>query len=92
MSLYAADGAPLRSFPLPSSLKEPYGLAFDSRRIVIGGVGEILAFDTSGNPLWKFQTPQAGEPKTTWQVFLIAEGKELRLYDGVRTIYRYAMP
>lgn len=92
ISLYTPDGAPLRSFPLPETLQKPYGLAFDGSRVVVGGKGKVVVFDTSGKALWEFSPELPGEQDTSWQAFLVHGGKELRLYDGVRTIHRYTMP
>ena len=36
--------------------------------------------------------PAAAANDTWWKVFLVDSGKQLWLFDGIRTIYKYLMP
>ena len=92
LSLFSPTDAPERLIPLPTSLTICPTVAYDGRRVVFVGDGRIYAYRPDGKPLWQCPTPPTKDPDTIWRPFLTEGGRTLCLFDGERTVYRFAMP
>jgi hypothetical protein len=91
VSLYGPRGEPVRTFALPPAAGRPIlALAYDGRRVVVPGEKEIFLFDASGEALGRFAPPP--DDGASWTPFLAKEGRELLLFNGRTTLYRFAMP
>jgi sugar lactone lactonase YvrE len=89
VSLYSPAGAALRSFRPSSVYGAPLEAAFDGNLLVLGSERGVVAYDRMGRPRWKFPR---GPPLQDglWQPFLL--GRELLLFDGSHTLFRYLLP
>jgi len=92
--LYDAGGEPVRSFAAPEGITIWAPFAFDGQRLAIGveeenKPGSVVLMDAHGNTLGRF-TPEGAVP--LWHPFFAAHGKELWLFDGERTLERFALP
>ena len=83
---YAPTGAPLQQFPLPTALGDYPELAYDGSTVVLTNKQKLFCYKASGEPLW-----QAKLPFENATPFLTEDGKTLCLFDGERTVHRYAM-
>ena len=91
MSLYSPQGEPLQTFVLPSSTAGHYPqVAYDGKTVVITAGKEILLFSPSGKPLGHFAP--LPELNAAWTPFVPTPGRELVLFDGGTTVYRFALP
>ncbi len=91
VSLYSAEGEPKLAFPLPESVAWSHPrIAYDGRRVVAIGEKEIVVFDASGKPLGRFTPAEGGE--AWWTPFLTRSGRELVLFDGRKSLFRYEVP
>jgi hypothetical protein len=96
VSLYDAIGAPIRTVSMPPSVGRFPRIAYDGRHLVATGKDRVVIFDSTGSPAQTF-TPvikgeKAPEDKAYWFPFLIANGRELLLFDSENTrLWRYAM-
>lgn len=84
--LYTPAREPLRQFPLPDNLGDYPKLAYDGKHVVLTGDKTLVCYTATGAPRW-----QAPLPFPEALPFLTDEGQTLCLFDGKRTIYRYAM-
>lgn len=84
--LYTPAREPLRQFPLPDNLGDYPKLAYDGKHVVVAGDKALVCYTATGEPRW-----QAPLPFPEALPFLTDEGQTLCLFDGKRTIYRYAM-
>ncbi|MBB6050271.1 hypothetical protein [Armatimonas rosea] len=84
--LYTPAREPLRQFPLPDNLGDYPELAYDGKHVVVAGDKALVCYTATGEPRW-----QAPLPFPEALPFLTDEGQTLCLFDGKRTIYRYAM-
>jgi hypothetical protein len=91
ISLYDPSGRPVRTLRVPTTSRRPYGLDYKPGLLVVGEPGAVLALDTSGRKLWRF-VPDPGRREQFWTPLLPHTTHELWLFDGVRTIVRYALP
>ncbi len=92
LSLYTAAGLPQRSVLLPASIGQYPTLAYGGERVVLAAAGRVFCYDRSGNALWQFTLPFARASDLAWTPFLTDSGRTLCLFNGERTVYRYAMP
>jgi hypothetical protein len=91
VSLYSAEGEPKACFLLPESVAWSHPrIAYDGRRVVAIGKKEIVILDASGKPLGRF-TPQ-NSAEVWWTPFLTRSGRELVLFDGRKSLFRYEVP
>jgi hypothetical protein len=91
VSLFSPRGEPLRTFILPDSVASSVTrVAYDGKRVAIAVDKQIVLFDLSGQPLWRFTPPQ--ENDEFWTPFLSPAGQELWLFNGRHTIDRYGLP
>jgi hypothetical protein len=90
VSIYSSEGGAIRTFSLPLAV-ELYSpeIAYDGKRIVITGAKAIVLFEASGKVIGQCTPP--GDPATSCTPFL-TPGGELLLYDGVKTLHRFALP
>ena len=84
--LYTPTGAPLRQFSLPTALGDYPELAYDGTTVVLTNKQKLFCYKASGEPLW-----QAKLSFDNATPFLTDGGRTLCLFDGERTVHRYAM-
>jgi hypothetical protein len=89
VSLYSPQGAALGSFQASAVYGVPLEAAFNADLLVLGSERGIVTYDRMGRPRWKFPR---GPPLQDglWQPFLL--GRELLLFDGSHTLFRYLLP
>lgn len=99
VNLFTSNADPIATWPAPMSFSGP--IAYDGKRIVYGTsapgptptipIRMIVACSTDGTPEFRFELPPGNQ---TWRPYLVPSGpdSELWLFDGVRTIHRYALP
>lgn len=96
LSLYPASGSASESrgttVRLPDEVDFYASLAFDGVHAILKGAGLVFCFDINGKLLWAFKLPLPRADEHGWTPFLTEAGRTLCLFDGERTIYRYAMP
>ncbi|HLJ57689.1 MAG TPA: hypothetical protein VKT77_21820 [Chthonomonadaceae bacterium] len=91
LSFYDASGAPQKMIAVPEALGTIPELAYDGVHAVLCGEGRIVSFGRDGEAVWQFNFPQA-KAAAAWTPFLTDSGRMLCLFDGERTVYRYAIP
>jgi sugar lactone lactonase YvrE len=92
VSLYTRDGEPLRTIGLPGFVSLSHRFDYDGERLVVTGKGKVALFDRSGRPVQQFSPVQAGNRETWGQPMLRPRERQLLLFDGDRTVYRYELP
>jgi hypothetical protein len=53
---------------------------------------QIVASDVTGKVIGRLAGLPVGERESTWTPFLTRGGRELLLFNGRNSIYRFAMP
>lgn len=92
VTLFAPDGKVRRTFVLPQAMRQSYHIAYDGSRVAVSNGPTVMLFASNGQPQFTV-TPASKSGKEAWWVpFLSGSGKYLSLFDGERTIYRYALP
>ena len=93
VDLYAANGDPLRTIPLPRPTKHYIGIAFGENRIVVVGQHEVVVVDPDDDSLkrWALNVPN---PERGYLIpFIMPGGDELLLYErNSHKVYRYELP
>lgn len=92
ISLYGPDGDPVNSVVIPGEPGWSANLAYENGLLLVAGKSTLLAADTSGRILWRFPFPGKHPPRDGWKPYITNSGKDLLLYDGARSVYRYALP
>jgi len=92
LSIYGANDSPLRMIQLPDSIGAFPSLATDGKVAILVGNGRVYCYGITGEPRWRFSLHHEKAAEKAWRPFLTESGKTLCLFDGERTIYRYAMP
>ena len=88
-----SEGDPVRIIHLPSSITWSYPqIAYDGRHLVLVQDQQIVAFDTTGKVIGGLTGLPVGERESAWTPFLTCGGRELLLFNGRNSIYRFAMP
>jgi len=63
------------------------------RRAIIVGNHEAALIDLTDDTATRWSLPQPEEANRSWQAFLIADGRELLLFDWFSLrVHRYALP
>jgi hypothetical protein len=92
LCLYSPTNTPKYMITLPSSVEQYPTVAYDGKQVIFVSGGRIHTCRPNGQPLWQCAIPMAKDPNAIWRPFLTDEGRTLCLFDGERTVYRYAMP
>jgi hypothetical protein len=92
VSLYTPTDAPLRLIAMPTAAGPYPSVAFDGTRVIVCGEGQVFCFDDTGQALWQFTASQEKADEHVWTPFFTQFGRTLCLFDGQRTVYRYALP
>jgi hypothetical protein len=93
VNVYTAEGEPARTIHLPVSIHWYFPkIAYDGKHLVLAQHEQIIAFDTTGEVVGWLAPLPAGQGDRDWTPFLARDGRELLLFDGGNTIYRFAMP
>jgi hypothetical protein len=91
--IYTAQGDSVRTIHLPNSITWSYPqIAYNGRRLVLVQDDQIVAFDVTGKAIDRLAGLPVGERESTWTPFLTRGGRELLLFNGRNSIYRFAMP
>lgn len=94
LSLFAPNGHPKGTFNLPEKGDSETGMqvACNSRHIFVVDRNSVLALDLKGKPLWRSAIPAQLIPeKSVLQPAVDPVRRELLLYNGQRTLYRFAL-
>lgn len=92
--VFSSTGEPTHALALPPGVTGWVRFAFDGRLMTfaLGGAasepGAVLLFDLEGRAQ-RFEPPRAAE---VWWPLFAAGGRELWLFDGDRSIERFALP
>jgi sugar lactone lactonase YvrE len=92
LSLYSASGTPERLISLPAFMERYDRMAYDGKQIVLANNGRLYCYGRDGKPRWQFTLRLKEAADLLWTPFLTDAGKTLCLFDGKRTLYRYALP
>jgi len=92
--LYSPAGDPVRTLEAPEGMPGWATFAYDGERLAIGvqrkdAPGAVVLMDAQGRTLGRFEPERA---VSLWLPFFAAGGKELWLFDGERSLERYALP
>lgn len=91
VSLYRADGEPIRTFALPSSMPSRFPrLAFNGERVVVVADKSVFVFDAFGKALGQFSPPKGQDE--SWTPFLRNRHRDLLLFNGKNVIYQFKLP
>ncbi len=91
--LYDRDGEALRGFALPSKVRDIVQLAYDGEWIVTNSYEGVLVLDAADGTLQRLTLPAPlDEQASHWQPLLPTRTRELWLFDGERTLHRFALP
>ena len=95
VNIYDAEGEPVRTIPLPSTMGHNVRVAYDGVRVVVAGKGSVFCFDAAGDSVCR---GTFGRDCGGWLVAvpLIVPGKrELLLFDPCSetpVLQRYQLP
>ena len=93
VNVYTAEGEPVRTIRLPASIQWNLPkIAYDGKHVVVAQDGQIIAFNLAGDVVGRLAPLPAGESDSEWTPYLTHDGRELLLFNGGNTIYRFGMP
>jgi hypothetical protein len=92
LSLYSPTDTPEHLIRLPDSFTMYPTIAYDGKQVVFIGDHRIYAYRSDGKPLWQCPTLPGKDNDVLWHPFLTEGGRTLCLFDGQRTVYRFAIP
>lgn len=92
LSLYAADGEPLRVLPQTDDVSKRH-FAYDGRHLVLWEGTDLVVRSAGGDEIARFVPRPRGQPVKDWPLLLAAGGRELWMLDNAtRSLHRYEMP
>ena len=93
VNVYTAEGEPVRTTPLPASIKWHFPkIAYDGKHLVLAQDIQIIAFNSAGEVVGRLTPLPVEERDSEWTLFLTRDGRELLLFNGGNTIYRFGLP
>jgi hypothetical protein len=92
VNLFDASGGPVAMAPLPPFINELTAMvAHDRSIVVIADRGELLVLAHTGEVTHRARLPGTAGVRTVL-LPIRGEHREVQIFDGIRTIYRYELP
>jgi len=86
MGFYSPTGAPQATAEIQWDTEKLWQFAYDGRMVYFPREKDLLAFDKTGKPVWRFVLPP--RKGAQWQAFPLRDG--VAMFDGIDTVYSYA--